>query len=100
MIADCIYRYQILRDASLVFRFSTGCDEHGSKIQQAAEQHKQQPKQYCDMISTRYRQLFDASGISYTHFNRTSDQALHFPAVQHFWASQQGTTIYEPEIFI
>lgn len=87
VIADCIFRYEKLRDASREFRFSTGCDEHGTKIQQAAQQHNQQPKQYCDTISNRYRQLFDAAGISYTHFNRTSEQSTHFPAVQNFWVS-------------
>lgn len=88
VIADCIFRYEKLRDASREFRFSTGCDEHGAKIQQAAQQHNQLPKQYCDTISSRYRQLFDAAGIGYTHFNRTSETSTHFPAVHSFWVSQ------------
>lgn len=87
VIADCIFRYEKLRDASREFRFSTGCDEHGTKIQQAAQHHNQQPRQYCDTISKQYRQLFDASGISYTHFNRTSEQSTHYPAVHSFWVN-------------
>lgn len=84
-IADCIYRYERLRDRSDKLLFSTGTDEHGTKIQQAADSHNQEPKQYCDQISKSYKTLFEKSGISYTHFNRTSDKKHHFPAVQQFW---------------
>lgn len=86
-IADCIYRYEKLRDRSMKFLFSTGTDEHGSKIQQAANSHNQNPEQYCNEISECYKSLFEKSGIDYTHFNRTTDQKHHFPAVQHFWVS-------------
>lgn len=84
-IADCIYRYEQLRDRSSKLLFSTGTDEHGTKIQQAADSHNQNPKQYCDQISECYKTLFEKAGINYTHFNRTSDKQHHFPAVQHFW---------------
>lgn len=84
-IADCIYRYEKLRDRSEKLLFSTGTDEHGTKVQQAAVLHHQHPKQYCDQIAESYKTLFEKSGISYTHFNRTTDKKRHFPAVQHFW---------------
>lgn len=84
-IADCIYRYERLRDRSAKFLFSTGTDEHGTKIQQAASAHNQNPEQYCTVISDAYKSLFQKSGIDYTHFNRTTDQKHHFPAVQQFW---------------
>lgn len=69
------------------FLFSTGTDEHGTKIQQAANAHNQNPEQYCNEISECYKTLFKKSGIDYTHFNRTTDKKCHFPAVQHFWVS-------------
>lgn len=84
-IADCVYRYEKLRDRSEKLLFSTGTDEHGSKIQQAAIAHNQNPMQYCNEISECYKTLFGKSGINYTHFNRTTDKKRHFPAVQHFW---------------
>lgn len=84
-IADCVYRYEKLRDRSEKYLFSTGTDEHGSKIQQAAVAHNQIPMQYCDHIADCYKTLFGKSGISYTHFNRTTDKKRHFPAVQQFW---------------
>lgn len=86
-IADCIYRYEKLRDRSMKFLFSTGTDEHGTKIQQAANAHNQNPEQYCNEISECYKTLFKKSGIDYTHFNRTTDKTCHFPAVQNFWVS-------------
>lgn len=84
-IADCIYRYEKLRDRSSKLLFSTGTDEHGTKIQQAASAHSQNPEQYCNQISESYKTLFGKAGISYTHFNRTTDTKRHFPAVHHFW---------------
>jgi len=38
------------QDAKLV----TGTDEHGLKIQQAAQLHKQPIAQYCDKVSAKY----------------------------------------------
>lgn len=89
VITDCIFRYEKLRNRSTKYIMSTGTDEHGTKIQQAAAQHNQKPEQYCSTISDRYQKLFNVSNISYTHFNRTTDQEKHFPAVQHFWVSYQ-----------
>lgn len=86
-IADCIFRYEKLRDRSSKLLFSTGTDEHGTKIQQAASLHNQNPEQYCDKITECYKTLFAKTNISYTHFNRTTDKIRHFPAVQHFWVS-------------
>lgn len=84
-IADCAVRYQQLKKPNIEIRFSTGTDEHGTKIQQAAKQHNQEVSQYCNDISKQFRSLFDVAGIKYTHFNRTADKINHFPAVQQFW---------------
>lgn len=84
-IADCVFRYEKLRSRSKKYLFSTGTDEHGTKIQQAAALHKQNPEQYCNQISQKYKNLFDDANVRYSHFNRTTDKVKHFPAVQHFW---------------
>lgn len=86
-IADAAYRYEKLRNRSAKYLMSTGTDEHGTKIQQAAALHGQAPEQYCDRISQSYKLLFDKANISYTHFNRTTDKVHHFPAVAQFWVS-------------
>lgn len=88
-IADCAVRYQKLRNPNVEVRLSTGTDEHGTKIQQAAKKNNQEVSQYCNEISSRFRTLFDAAGIKYTHYNRTTDRVNHFPAVQKFWVSSR-----------
>lgn len=80
-----MHRYEKLRNRSLKYRFSTGTDEHGTKVQQAAALHNQAPGVYCDQISQKYRHLFDTANIEYTHYNRTTDKTRHLQAVQHFW---------------
>ncbi|CAH0393139.1 unnamed protein product [Bemisia tabaci] len=84
LIADAAVRFQLLLKEDASPLFSTGTDEHGSKIQKAAESSNTSPGKYCSEISKRYQSLFDSCGIKYTHFIRTSD-AAHKEAVQHFW---------------
>lgn len=64
--------------------FVVGTDEHGMKIQRAAERSKKTPMEHCDHYSGLFRKLFDTFDISYTHFVRTS-QAEHHKAVIDFW---------------
>lgn len=87
VISDCIVRYEKLRQRHSRYLFSTGTDEHGTKIQQAAKTHNQPLHAYCTDISDKYSALFRHSNIDYTHFNRTSDKKQHFGAVEHFWVS-------------
>ncbi|EAA07531.4 AGAP002383-PA [Anopheles gambiae str. PEST] len=88
VIADAIHRFnQITRPAESGDCFlSTGTDEHGLKIQQAAIKHSTSTEDYCDAISTKYRELFDRFQIDYSRFIRTTDTD-HRQAVQAFWRS-------------
>lgn len=87
VISDCVVRYEKLRQRHTNYLFSTGTDEHGTKIQQAAQAHNKSLKEYCTQISGKYQELFRKSNVDYTHFNRTSHQEQHFTAVKHFWVS-------------
>jgi methionyl-tRNA synthetase len=51
----------------------TGTDEHGDKIAQAAALDGTSPKEYADRISDLFRSTWDACGIAYDHFIRTTD---------------------------
>ncbi len=51
----------------------TGTDEHGQKIEQAAQKKGKSPKQYVDEVSQKFKNLWDEFGISYNHFIRTTD---------------------------
>ncbi|KAI6190784.1 Methionine--tRNA ligase, mitochondrial [Aphelenchoides bicaudatus] len=64
--------------------FVVGTDEHGLKVQKAAERAKKTPIEHCNFYSQRFRDLFQKFDINYTHFIRTS-QAEHEKAVTDFW---------------
>ncbi|XP_038940770.1 methionine--tRNA ligase, mitochondrial isoform X3 [Rattus norvegicus] len=85
LLADALCRHRRLRvPGSGSTRFSTGTDEHGLKIQQAAATAGLAPIELCDRVSAQFLQLFREAGISSTDFIRTTE-ARHRVAVQHFW---------------
>ncbi|KAJ2385031.1 methionyl-tRNA synthetase [Coemansia sp. RSA 2603] len=65
-------------------KMSAGTDEHGLKIQQAAERAGKEPLDFCTQYSNRFRDLQRASEAGVTDFIRTTD-AKHYRAVEHFW---------------
>jgi len=71
VVADTLKRYyrSIGYDAFLL----TGTDEHGDKIAQAAAANGLEPKAYADRVSVLFRSTWDACGIAYDHFIRTTD---------------------------
>ncbi|XP_076454257.1 methionine--tRNA ligase, mitochondrial-like [Babylonia areolata] len=83
LLADVVARWQRLKGRQTVC-FSVGTDEHGLKIQQAAEKAGASPSDYCDRVSQQFKDLFDQTNISYDDFIRTT-QPRHYEAVQTFW---------------
>uniref|UniRef100_A0A8C5LFM0 Methionine--tRNA ligase, mitochondrial n=1 Tax=Jaculus jaculus TaxID=51337 RepID=A0A8C5LFM0_JACJA len=83
LLADALCRHRRLRGPAAP-RFSTGTDEHGLKIQQAAASAGLTPAELCDRVSAQFQQLFREAGISSSDFIRTTE-ARHRVAVQHFW---------------
>lgn len=65
--------------------FVPGTDEHGLKIQQAAEAAGEEPLAFCTAVSERFRRLFGSCNISNTDYIRTTEPR-HHRAVQHFWS--------------
>jgi methionyl-tRNA synthetase len=53
--ADIFARYARLARPDEHVTFLTGTDEHGLKIQRAAEAQNIEPKVFCDRISERFR---------------------------------------------
>ncbi|GAB5575859.1 methionine--tRNA ligase [Prionailurus iriomotensis] len=85
LLADALCRHRRLRvPSAAATRFSTGTDEHGLKIQQAAAAAGLAPTELCDRVSAQFQQLFREAGISSTDFIRTTE-VRHRIAVQHFW---------------
>ncbi|MDR1885118.1 MAG: methionine--tRNA ligase [Synergistaceae bacterium] len=79
---DALSRWHRMRGD--VTRFLTGVDEHGQKIQQAAEQRGMTPIELCDEVVVNFRNLWDVLGISSDDFIRTTEER-HIKVVQHFF---------------
>ncbi|MFQ5903824.1 MAG: class I tRNA ligase family protein, partial [Candidatus Binatia bacterium] len=79
IIADTLKRYY--QSQGIETFLLTGTDEHGDKIAQAARENGMEPKAYADRISAIFRSTWDACGISYDHFIRTTD-SYHKEVVQ------------------
>ena len=79
---DTIARRQRLLGADTFFL--TGTDEHGQKIERAAQAAGKTPQQYADEISAEFRQLWQRMGISNDDFIRTTEDR-HKKRVQEFF---------------
>lgn len=85
--ADFLHRYKLLQGFNS--KFATGTDEHGLKIQQAADAAGKDPLTFCTEVSDRFKHLFRSCDISYTDYIRTTEEK-HRQAVEHFWTSLQA----------
>jgi len=82
IIADVFARFK-RNDNCKVF-FLTGTDEHGLKIQKAAEKNGLDPKIYCDKISKVFKDLTKRLNLSNNDFIRTTEKR-HYKAVTDLW---------------
>jgi methionyl-tRNA synthetase len=67
-------------------KFLTGTDEHGQKVADAAVKNNMSPHEWTDQTSARFREAWDALGISYDDFIRTTEPR-HYESVQKFLAA-------------
>jgi methionyl-tRNA synthetase len=79
--ADALARWRRLWGDDVVFL--TGTDEHGLKVQRAAEEQGVSPREWADRTSERYREAWRLLEISNTDFIRTTEPR-HYQAVQQF----------------
>ncbi len=82
IIADFFARFKKI-DGYNVF-FLTGTDEHGLKIQRAAEQKKIGTLEFCNQISETFKELSKTLNLSNTDFIRTTEER-HKKSVQYLW---------------
>ena len=80
--ADVIARFKRLEGYNV--NFLTGTDEHGLKIQRAAEQQKKNPKDFCDEISQNFIDLAKRLNLTNTDFIRTTEDR-HKKTVSKLW---------------
>lgn len=94
-VADTIARFKRL--AGYDVRFLTGSDEHGQKIQRAAEAEGITPLEYTTNIVNGFKALWEKMHISNDDFIRTTD-ARHEKVVQElFTKAYEKGDIYKAE---
>ncbi|HEV2717826.1 MAG TPA: methionine--tRNA ligase, partial [Terriglobales bacterium] len=64
--------------------FLTGTDEHGQKIERAAQAAGKTPQQLTTEVSAEFRALWDRLGLTYDDFIRTTSER-HKQGVQALW---------------
>lgn len=71
VLADVLARYhRLLGDDTY---FLTGTDEHGQKVQKAADQHHMTPQEQCDTTVVRFQELWKKLEITNDDFIRTTE---------------------------
>ena len=78
-----------------MFFFLTGTDEHGQKIQRAASEAKKDTLQFCDEISSNFKNLSAVLNLSNDDFIRTTEKR-HKIAVEQLW----NVLINKDEIYL
>jgi len=82
IVADFFARFKRIDGFNV--HFLTGTDEHGLKIQRAAENKKVKTQEFCDQISQTFRDLSKILNLSNTDFIRTTEDR-HIASAQHLW---------------
>ena len=91
--ADCLARFRRLK-GDCVF-FSTGTDEHGTKIVKTAKQENISPKDLVDRNLKYFLDLCSDLNIQYDGFYRTSDDLLKKGAQKMWTLFEKAGDIYK-----
>lgn len=79
VVVDVLTRYHRLFGNEALFL--TGVDEHGQKVQQAAEKRGMEPQAHCDELAVAFQEAWRSLHIKEDIFFRTTDD-FHIKAVQ------------------
>ncbi|MCL2684723.1 MAG: methionine--tRNA ligase, partial [Synergistaceae bacterium] len=79
---DALARWHRMRGDDT--RFLTGTDEHGQKVQQAADKRGITPISLCDEVVMNFKKLWEVLGISNDDFIRTTEDR-HIEVTQYFF---------------
>ena len=82
IVADFFARFKRIDGFNV--SFLTGTDEHGLKIQRAAEKKGVETLKFCDEISQTFRELSKTLNLTNTDFIRTTEER-HKLSVQNLW---------------
>ena len=82
MVADAVARSQRLLGRDVFFL--TGTDEHGQKVERAAQKAGKETRAFADEVAAAFRQMCGDLNISNDDFIRTTEPR-HYRAVQALW---------------
>ena len=92
---DCLARFKKMEGFNV--RFQTGTDEHGLKIQKAADKLNIKPIELCDKNSKVFEDLTKTLNLSNNDFIRTTEPR-HIEGAQNLWGKlQKNGQIYLDE---
>ena len=83
IIADFFARFKRIDGFNV--HFLTGTDEHGLKIQRAAEKNNIDTLEFCNKISNTFKDLSKTLNLTNTDFIRTTEKR-HKDSVQYLWS--------------
>lgn len=69
--ADVIRRFKRMQGYQAIL--TTGTDEHGSKVENAAKAVGKSPQEFTDIIAAEFRDQWEALGLAIDRFMRTTD---------------------------
>lgn len=84
LLADALNIYNRLKLNDNRSILSTGTDEHGIKVQTAAQANKMGYQEFCDANTNKFTTLFDQYDTTLSDFIRTTDKR-HEEAVSSIW---------------
>ena len=91
ILADVLTRYNKMLNREVFFL--TGTDEHGQKVQEAADKSGVTPQQHVEKYHQNFVALWEKLNINYDKFIRTTDKN-HVQKVQNMLNTLSDKTIY------
>ena len=83
LACDMLARFKRLDGYDVMFL--TGTDEHGQKVQEAADKAGVDPRAFTDSVSRNFRDLLGVMNFSNTQFIRTTEER-HYASSQSLWS--------------
>ncbi len=93
IIADILARWHRLKGDNVFFL--TGTDEHGEKIQKAAQKAGKTEKEFVDEAIIKFKTLWKKLNISYDYFIRTTDENHEFAVKKFINKLNENNDIYK-----
>lgn len=84
IVGDVIARYERMRRGAKHVFYLTGTDEHGEKLERAAQAKQLSPQVFVDQVAEEYRKAWQVLHIQHDDFIRTTEPR-HEAVVQDLW---------------